>query len=72
MLTTVGAALSDMGKKKEALKYLYEAANIYEQLNQKIKLSRVLNNIANAYKDLKMYDSSEFFYEAIARTEKAK
>ncbi len=61
VLTTVGAALSDMGKKKESLKYLYEAANLYEQLNQKIKWSRVLNNIANAYKDLKMYDSSEFF-----------
>jgi hypothetical protein len=50
-----------MGKKKESLKYFFEAVNLYEQLNHKIKLSRVLNNIANAYKDLKMYDSSEYF-----------
>ncbi|MCX7862879.1 MAG: tetratricopeptide repeat protein [Bacteroidales bacterium] len=61
VLNTVGASLSDMGKKKESLPYFFRAAEMYKESNQKIKYSRVLNNIANAYKDLKRYDSSEFF-----------
>lgn len=58
---TLGTILSELGKKQEALIYYFKSANIYSSINQDIKLSRVYNNIANAYKEMNKCDSSEYY-----------